>query len=278
MQDLSLSGHSRYFLTFTDDFSRYGFVFFLKQKSDTLQCFKDFNAYCNTQFGQTVKCLRSDNGGEYISTSFAAYLHDNRIRHEKTVPHTPEQNGVSERMNRTLVECARAMLHFCNAPPRFWAEAETHAMCLRNRWYSSSTPGTTPFEKLWRKKPDLSNLKIFGCTAFAHIEQHARSKFAPKSLRTMYLGNEHDVKGFRLYCSNLEKIIASRNVIFDENTSYFKHEDSPASSLQVDSDENHPEVQQKPHATSLNSGDTFELRRSTRPRRVPSRFDGYVQP
>ncbi|KAH9098086.1 hypothetical protein LEN26_016729 [Aphanomyces euteiches] len=131
---------------------------------------------------------------------------------------------------------------------------------------------------LWRKKPDLSNLKIFGCTAFAHIEQQARSKFAPKSLRTMYLGNEPGVKGFRWYCSNPEKIIASRNVIFDEKTSFFKHEDSPASSLQIDSDENPPEVQQTPHATSPNSENTFELRRSTRPRRVPSIFDGYVQP
>ncbi|KAH9101334.1 hypothetical protein LEN26_015723 [Aphanomyces euteiches] len=128
MRHPALRDRSRYFITFTDDYSRYGFVFFLKNKSDALQCFKEFTAYCRTQFDLPVRCLRSDNGGEYFSTLFSEFLLENGIQHDATVPHTPQQNGVSERMNRTLVECARSLLHFCKAPLRFWAEAVSHAM------------------------------------------------------------------------------------------------------------------------------------------------------
>ncbi|KAH9122989.1 hypothetical protein AeMF1_005920 [Aphanomyces euteiches] len=128
MRHPALRDRSRYFITFTDVYSRYGFVFFLKNKSDALQCFKEFTAYCRTQFDLPVRCLRSDNGGEYFSNLFSEFLLENGIQHDATVPHTPQQNGVSERMNRTLVECARSLLHFCKAPLRFWAEAVSHAM------------------------------------------------------------------------------------------------------------------------------------------------------
>ncbi|KAH9181384.1 hypothetical protein AeNC1_016640 [Aphanomyces euteiches] len=148
MRHPALRDRSLYYITFTDDYSCYGFLFFLKNKSDALQCFKELTAYCRTQFDLPVQCLRSDNGGEYFSNLFSQFLLENGIQHDATVPHTPQQNGVSERMNRNLVECARSMLHFCKAPLRFWAEAVSHAMYLRNRTYSSPTPGMTPFERL----------------------------------------------------------------------------------------------------------------------------------
>ncbi|KAH9140730.1 hypothetical protein AeRB84_015057 [Aphanomyces euteiches] len=243
MRHPALRDRSRYFITFTDDYSRYGFVFFLKNKSDALQCFKEFTAYCRTQFDLPVRCLRSDNGGEYFSNSFSEFLLENGIQRDATVPHTPQQNGVNERVNRTLVECARSILHFCKAPLRFWAEAVSHAMYLRNWTYSSSTPGMTPFERLWKSKPDLGNLRIFGCEAYAHVEPHQRSKFASKTIRAMYLGHETYIKGYRLYTSRPERTIVSRNVVFNETKSFFTDEpaadESPVSQLldEIDDDD-----------------------------------------
>ncbi|KAH9124036.1 hypothetical protein AeMF1_005125, partial [Aphanomyces euteiches] len=95
----SISNRARYFITFTDDYTRYGFVYFLKHKWEALQHLQAFTAFCRTQFNRQVRCLRSDNGGEYISHAFSTFLIENGIRQEKTVPHTPQQNGVSERMN-----------------------------------------------------------------------------------------------------------------------------------------------------------------------------------
>ncbi|KAF0733956.1 hypothetical protein Ae201684P_002768 [Aphanomyces euteiches] len=260
MRHPSISNRARYFITFTDDYTRYGFVYFLKHKWEALQHFQACTAFCRTQFNRQVRCLRSDNGGEYISHAFSTFLIENGIRHEKTDPHTPQQNGVSERMNRTLVECARAMLHSSHVPLQFWAEAVAHAMYLRNRSYSSSTPGTTPFERLWKSKPDLSQLRIFGCEAYFLIDESTRSKFASRTIREMYVGNEPDIKGYRLYC---QKFFISRNVQFYEANSY--HADSPSPLLLptqdifADEDSRRDECPPPP-------------RRLTRIRRPPTRF------
>ncbi|KAH9096323.1 hypothetical protein Ae201684P_009555 [Aphanomyces euteiches] len=237
-----------------------------------------------------VRCLRSDNGGEYFSTLFSEFLLENGIQHDATVPHTPQQNGVSERMNRTLVESARSLLHFCKAPLRFWAEAVSHAMYLWNRTYSASTPGTTPFEKLWKSKPDLGNLRIFGCEAYAHVESHQRTKFASKTIRAMYLGHEPNVKGYRLYTSSPERIIVSRNVVFNETKSFFTEEpsadESPVSQL-IDEIDDDDELSLRDETLALpaappastivtsapHEGTPIVPRRSTRIRRGNSRYN-----
>ncbi|KAF0729523.1 hypothetical protein Ae201684_012791 [Aphanomyces euteiches] len=278
----ALCSQAKYFITFTDDYSRFGFVFLLLHKSDALKFFKKFMTYCTTQFNMQIRCLRSDNGGEYMSTDCTSYLDEHGIRHERTVPHTPQQNGVSERMNRTLVECARSMLHFSNAPLRFWSEAVLHAMYLRNRSYSASTPNGTPYERLYKTRPDLSTLRIFGCEAFTHVEQHDRSKFASKSLRTMYIGHEPDVKGYRLYCANPEKIIINRNVIFNESSCFFIDkplsnvseltEDSADATTAPESEDTTPAPQEPESSVPAPS-----LRRSTRVRRPPTHFGTPVE-
>ena len=277
----ALCSRAKYFITFTDDYSRFGFVFFLLHKSDAFICFKKFMAHCNTQFNKQIRCLRSGNGGEYMSSDFSSYLDEQGIRHERTVPHTPQQNGVSERMNRTLVECARAMLHFANAPLRFWSEAVLHAMYLRNRSYSASTPNGTPYERLYKARPDLSTIRIFGCEAFTHVEQTERSKFASKSLRTMYIGHEPDVKGYRLYCANPEKIIVSRNVIFNETNCFFI--DKPINNVselnEAPTDATPPVPDDTAPAPPVPESpeQAPSLRRSTRARRTPDRYTDSVR-
>ena len=109
MENISVVG-SRYFLTFTDDFSRYSFEYFLKNKSDVLQYLKEFVTMVEKQTGKSVKILRLDNRVEYTNNAMSSFLREKRILRQLTAPCTPQQNGVSERKNRTIVESARCMI------------------------------------------------------------------------------------------------------------------------------------------------------------------------
>ena len=102
----SLSG-AEYFVTFIDDKSRYVWIYILKNKSEVLKKILEWKSMVEKSNGEKIKTLRSDNGGEYTSKEFEDNLKKNGIRHERTVPKTPEQNGVAEKMNRTLVETVR---------------------------------------------------------------------------------------------------------------------------------------------------------------------------
>ena len=109
MQTESIGG-KRYLVTFIDDYSRCCAVYFLRKKSEVLSKFKDFESIVTYEYEQSIGSLRTDNGGEYVSREFEAYLKSKGIQHELTIAHTPEQNGVAERLNRTLMESARAMI------------------------------------------------------------------------------------------------------------------------------------------------------------------------
>ena len=114
-------GGGNYFVTFIEDASRYVWVYILKNKGDVFNAFKSWKTLVENQYEKKIKIFRTDNGGEYTPVEFERYLQDEGIRHEKTIPKTPEQNGVAERMNRTLVEAVRAMLSDAKLPKTFWA-------------------------------------------------------------------------------------------------------------------------------------------------------------
>ncbi|KAM1296016.1 hypothetical protein TB1_015132 [Malus domestica] len=118
----SISG-MRYMVTFIDDFFMYVWVFFMKEKSETFLKFKEFKEIVEGEVGKKIRCIRTDNRGEYTSNEFSQYPRDCRIRHQFICANTPQQNGISERKNRRLAEICRSMLHAKNVPGRFWAEA-----------------------------------------------------------------------------------------------------------------------------------------------------------
>ena len=126
-------------------------VYIIKQKEQVFEKFLEWKALVEKSTGRKLKALRTDNGGEYTSAEFEAYLRKEGVRHELTVPNPPpppppEQNGVTERMNRTLFETMRSMLADSKMPPRFWAEALSTAVYLRNRSPTKSVNRMTPFE------------------------------------------------------------------------------------------------------------------------------------
>ena len=139
-------GGAEYFLTLLDDKTHHAWVYPLKTKDQVFEFFKQWQAEVENFTGQRVRTLRTDNGGEFTSKCFQAHLKACGIRHELTIPKTPEQNGVAERLNRTLVETTRAMLLDAKLPHMFWAEAISTAAYLRNRSPTSAVEGTTPHQ------------------------------------------------------------------------------------------------------------------------------------
>jgi len=206
---------SRYILTLIDDASRYAFVRFLEHKSDTFQTFQQFKVYVEKSVGQPIKILRSDGGGEYVSYEMANFLRSCGIKHEMSTPHTPQQNGVAERYNRSLQETVRALMISAGIPTNLWAEIAATAAYLRNRLPTRTNQGRTPFE-LWRgKKPNLSHLRVIWCDAYAHIIKR-QSKLSPRAIKLKLIGYDEQRKAYRLWDLTKERIVINRDVIFDE--------------------------------------------------------------
>ena len=160
----SLGRSSRYFVTFTDDFSRFVTVYILQTKDEVIEKFEEFLDLVENQHESKVKKFRSDGGGEYISNEFSKVCKSRGIAVNCSIRYTPQQNGVSERMNRTLMEMARSMLYHANLPQNLWAEAVSTAAYLRNRCPTSSFKGATPYERWFGVKPDVNNLqRIYSC-------------------------------------------------------------------------------------------------------------------
>lgn len=215
MQSKSLGG-SLYFVTFIDDHSRKVWVFNLKSKDQVLEVFTKFHPYVERETGRKLKCVRSDNGGEYRGP-FEKYCQMHGIRLEKTVVKTPQQNGVAERMNRTIEERVRCMLSHSKLPKSFWGEAVRTAVDLINLSPSVPLNGDVP-EKIWTGK-DISynKLRVFGCKAYVHIPKDERSKLDDKAKLCIFLGYGHEEFGYRLWDPVGKKIVRSRDVVFLED-------------------------------------------------------------
>ena len=217
-------GGAEYFLMFIDDFTHYTWVYVLKKKSDVFKCFIVWKALVENCSGKKLKILHIDSGGEYVSSEFDDYLKSEGIRHERTIPKTPEQNGISERMNRTVVEAVRSMLADAKLPYSFWAEAVSTAVYLRNRSPTKALKDMTPFEAWTKEKPKIEHLRVFGCDAYALIPKDERAKFESKSRKSIFVGYGESVKGYRLYDPNRAIVFYSRNVLFNEKQSKVKSE------------------------------------------------------
>lgn len=223
MQTESIGG-AKYFVTFIDDYSRCCKVYFLKQKSEVLSKFKEFEKTFSNECGQKVTRLRTDNGGEYTSSDFQEYLKAQGIHHEMTVPHTPQQNGVAERKNRTLIEAARSMLSHAKLPKMYWAEAVATAAYIQNRLPTSVLKKETPYQRWSGKKPDMSHMRVFGCVAYAHVPDTERRKLDKKTVKLRFMGYANNAKGYRLLDEGKRRILIRRDVIFNESDFGWKQE------------------------------------------------------
>src|ERR1044072_4149718 len=172
-------GGSRYFVKFIDDFSRKVWVYFMVHKSEVFAKFKVWKAEVENQTGRKIKYLRTDNGTEYTEKSFIKFYEENGIQRHFSVRKTPQQNGVAERINRTLMERVRCLRLNAGLSKGFWAAALNMACYLVNRSPRASLEGKMP-EEVWTGNPiDLSNLRTFGSPAYVHISRRIGLSLTP---------------------------------------------------------------------------------------------------
>ena len=163
-----------------------------------------------------------------MSNSFQQHLRNEGIVHERTTPNTPQQNGKAERMNRTLVEAAKSMMHAAGLSYGFWQEAITTAVHVRNRAPKRAFKWRTSFEVLTGTKPDVSRLRVFGCLAYRHIHKDDRRKLEPNAQPLVFVGYEANSKGYRLWDKRSRKIVVSTDVVFDETVFPYRTQPSPS--------------------------------------------------
>ena len=201
----------------------------MQYKSEATAAFKAYQAQAERQHssaGHRIKELRFDGGGEFRSSNFRAYLESIGIRVQQTSADTSEQNGVAERMNRTVVESARAMLmHWTpHLPSGLWAEAVATAVYLRNRCLTRALTGMTPHEAWFGTKPSYKHLRTFGCLAYAHLTRQAREayhmlgKLQPEAIRCIFVGYSSVARaGYRLWDPVGQKLITTLHASFEEH-------------------------------------------------------------
>lgn len=235
--EIRSKGGARYFVTFIDDKSRWLTVYLLHRKSDCFDAFQRFLRLAETQTGCKLRQLRSDGGGEYFSNEFSSFLEDRGIQRQTTCAYTPQQNGVAERMNRTLKDHVRAMLLHNSTPSEFWAEALSCAAYIRNRLTSRAIPaGTTPYE-LWHGwKPNVAHLRTFGSTCWYKLPTKHLQALDSRAAQAIMLGYATSQKAYKLWDLTNEKIVVSRDVVFEETRSKKlpPHLDFPGADVNLD--------------------------------------------
>ena len=143
-------------------------VYFLKQKSEVAAAFWKYKALVENQSGCKIKAIRTDNGTEYTSYQFEKFCIDFGIEHQLTVVYTPQQNGVCEKKNMTVMEMSRCLLFEKSMPKRFWAEAVNTSVYLLNRLPTKAVKGKTPYEVWFGEKPAVNHIKVFGRVSVTH--------------------------------------------------------------------------------------------------------------
>ena len=209
-------GGNRYFATFIDDYSRYTYVYLMKHKDEVFDKFKVYKSIVENQKEKKIKILRSDRGGEYFPANFSSFCEEHGIIHQRTSPYTPQQNGLAERKNRTLVDMVNSMLLSSKLPFNLWGEALISACHIHNRIPSKITK-TSPYE-LWNgRKPNLSYIRVWGCLAFYRVPDPKRTKLGPRAKKSVFVGYAENSKAYRLLDLESNVIMESRDVQFLEN-------------------------------------------------------------
>jgi hypothetical protein len=264
-----------YYVSFINDFSRKTWIYFLRKKSEVFNRFKEFKALVENQIEKQIKVLRIDNGRDFCGNEFEEFYKKCGIARQRTTPYTPQQNGVAERMNMTLMEKARCMLNGAGIGQELWAEAMGTACYLVNRSPSSALGDKTPKEVWTSNEPSLTHIKVFGCDAYVDVPKENRSKLDKKAEKCIFIGYKDGLKGYKLWNPETKKVVYSRDVVFRKMKDVVKQEVLPSKEEpekiefdlkddESDSTKEHELEEEYPH--------TLVLKRLDRERRLPKRY------
>ena len=278
MSTVAIDGF-KYFITFTDDLSRYGYVYLMRHKSESFEKFKEFQNEVQNHLGKTIKFLRSDRGGEYLSQEFGDHLKTCGIVPQLTPPGTPQLNSVSERRIRTLFDMVRSMMSQTDLPLYFWGYALGIAAFILNRTPSKATE-KIPYEIWTRKLPSLSFLKIWGCEAY--VKSLTSDKLSPKSEKCIFLGYPRETKGYFFYKKCENKVFVARHGVFLEKEFLAKRVSGSSVHLEEVQDEPQPspnleESQENLQTVAEPILETPAPRRSYRVHRPPDKLSLLVE-
>ena len=225
----TLSGN-RYFLLLVDDFSRYMWIALLDTKDAAPTAIKRIQAAAERKSGKKLLTLRTDRGGEFTSAEFSTYCAKLRVVRQLTAPYTPQQNGVAERWNQTIVGMARSMLKASGLPGSFWGEAANTVVYILNRTTTRGTGGRTPYE-LWNgSTPAVHHLRTFGCMVHVKIAGPHLKKLDDHSRPMTFVGYEPGSKAYRVYDPTACRVHISRDAVFDEEARWEWGADTTTSS------------------------------------------------
>jgi hypothetical protein len=242
-----------------DDFSCFMWIEMLRTKDEALSCLKKSKERAEVDQEGKLKSLRNDRRGEFNSSQFSIFCSDQGIMHYTTTPYSPQENGVVERRNQSVVEMARCLLKSKGVPPRYWGEAVSTTMYLLNRSPTKSVQGKTPYEAWHGRKPQVAHLRTFGCIKYVKKIGPEVDKLADRSIRMVMLGYEPGTKGYRMVDPITEKLCISRDVKFEEDEAWHWDSYNKAQSTEVDSDNSNFQFQFiVPGQAILNPADTCE--------------------
>ncbi|GJV93064.1 retrovirus-related pol polyprotein from transposon TNT 1-94 [Tanacetum coccineum] len=226
----SING-KKYILVIVDDYSRFTWVKFLRSKDEAPDFIIKFLKMIQVRLKVTVRRIRTDNGTEFVNQTLREYYEKVGISHETSVARSPQQNGVVERRNRTLIEAARTMLIYAKALLFLWAEAVATACYTQNRSIIRLRHGKTPYELLHDKPPDLSFFHVFGALCYPTNDSENLGKLQPKADIGIFIGYAPTKKAFRIYNRRTRRIIETIHVDFDELTAMASEHSSSGPAL-----------------------------------------------
>jgi len=209
--------NNKYFISILDDFSRFGWVIFIQNKSDTFDHFYKWVMMIENTFKKTITHVRTDNGTEFCNRKFHNFLSNKGIIHQLTTPYNPQQNGRVERLNGTLISSAKALLNESKLSTEFWEYAVDTANYIHNRIPHAGINYKIPFEILFKTKVDYSHFKVFGCRVFSFLPKPFRSKFDNNALPGIFLGYHPLTNSYKILNISNNKIIYCRSIDFFEN-------------------------------------------------------------
>lgn len=192
-------GGARYLLTLTDDYSRWTEIHLLRDKSQVSSKFAEYENFVETQTGKKIKALQTDNGKEFCNVAMDRILSESGIRRRLTAPYTPQQNGVAEGKNRTLIGAARSMLVDSGVPQSFWGEAVSTANYIRNRYITKVLGIKTSYEVWTGRRPDISHLRKFGVKVYRLDKTPGKDKLQSRGIEDVFVGYSATAKAYRVW-------------------------------------------------------------------------------
>ncbi|UYV82515.1 hypothetical protein LAZ67_21002634 [Cordylochernes scorpioides] len=211
-------GGAKYVLTIIDESTRNTSVIFLKNKGGTLGKVKEWIQECEKQTSRKLKRIRTDNGLEFCSKEWDTFCTSVGIVHEHTMTYTPQQNGVAERMNRTLLDLVRSTISGSGLPKASWVELTYTAAYVRNRVLNNHNGESTPYELWTGNKPSLKHIRAIGCQVFVHIPRQVRKfKLERRAVKGNLAGYALRGRGYRVWIPEVNKVVESRDCVFKES-------------------------------------------------------------